>query len=137
MSTTYFISPISPKEWEAGNWKTWEDINSNLVVQPDYLAAQIQSKWSNVELYWSTEKVDEVTPALTWHIPSDVSGKLQSNLNTIAFKRPHVFAEFVIWYRSIIHEEYKLFLSNDSSDDELQLTSQTTIDEVETWDRNH
>jgi len=58
---------------------------------------------------------------------------LQSNLQYVSFKLGLHFTDFIVWHRQMIPPQYALFLFNDSSWDSLQLSENTTREEIQAF----
>ena len=125
MATTYFITPYDPILWKdeysLGG-------TSTLVIDFQNFSQAAKLKWPSYESY----------PYFSWSISfdddSEVSGGFSGQGNQIlALDKPvsaiH-FNQFVVWYRSYIASEHKLFLFVEGSWDSLELTNETTENEV-------
>jgi len=93
---------------------------------------QLRSGWPSVEF----ERVMVPNDPLILHwkieIGDDIQlGALHSDKQTISIDGfPASVTKFVIWYRKNVPSLYQLFLSHDSSDEEVEILSDTTEDEI-------
>lgn len=106
--------------------------HSDLQVDVDSIADELRNNWSSVEF----EDVDKVNdPAiLRWSFEMDYDrqlGALHKDRRTISIDDfPGGVAKFAVWYRKIVPARYKLFLSDDSSAKEIELTETITEQEL-------
>ena len=123
--TTFFIAPYEPKEWKTSQ--------SDLRINPDWYRARLLEKWPYVIFFDTSPNVY----LLNWElsITQDPSGSvggiggLQTNQQIVSMSTP--FEEYFLWHRQIIPGKYRLYLFNDSSWDSLELTADTTIEDIQ------
>jgi hypothetical protein len=120
--TAFFIAPYEPL--------TWASTSSDLEIDPDWYKRQLLKNWPNIEFFQPTTKYY----VLSWRFPSTAEGSgslagLQENLQVISMSAP--FEEYIVWHRSIIPDDYTLYLFNESSSNSLELTSKLTIEDIE------
>lgn len=129
MSTPFFITPYDPKAWEDPNDDS-EKPTSDLEIDPTEYQEKLLEQWSYTVFL---EPVSSPPPPLEWRLKKsegDVGlfGGLQRNLQVVWMRTP--YEEFFVWHRSIIPPEYPLYLFNSSSWDRLELTLETTEDDI-------
>jgi len=120
--TTFFIAPYEPQRWETAK--------SDLQIDPDWYRKRLLERWPGIVF----SKISPEDYLLEWGIPvstagAAIHGGLQTNQNIVDLDTP--FEEFFLWHRQIIPGQYRLYLFNDSSWGSLELTVDTTIEEIQ------
>lgn len=120
MTIPFFVAPYRPTDWETAN--------SNLRIKPEIYRKQLAEKWPDIAFYESGP-----TTLLAWGLKvgenARLYGGLQDNQQIVWLDFPH--AQFFLWHRTVIPISYPLFLFSTSSWDSLELTSETTFEEVQ------
>lgn len=129
--TTFFITPYEPTDDET-KWKALKTA-SDLRIDPVLYKQQMLERWPDTQFFSTSEKM-----ALQWSlytrsgegtlIPGGI-GSLYGNLQIVAMETPN--EAFFLWHRSVIPDEYPLFLFNSSSWNSLKLTPDITIETIE------
>jgi hypothetical protein len=130
MSTTFFIAPFDPRAWEDPE-DTSPKPTSDLSINPSEYRAKLLERWPQMTFI-------HTLPVLNWELPledgeySGLSGHLQTNLQIVEFGTgpKKSFVDFILWHRSVIPEQYPLYLFNSSSWDSLLLTNDTSEQDV-------
>lgn len=82
------------------------------------------AKWLDVN--FEEDVTQNVNPHFSWNV--EINGdfercSLHSDLRTISIDGyPEGVAPFAIWYRKLIPLHYRVFISHDSSDEEIEVT---------------
>src|SRR5690242_8379049 len=101
MSIRFFITPYKPTQWKTDS--------SGLQINLDEFKEKFAQVWPDGKFELSPEK------GLLWSVPEDLSagfyGSLQSNHQIVSFSPGgwQVFKDFILWYRSLVPLEYRLF----------------------------
>src|SRR5215207_8704878 len=125
----FSILPFDP-------WLTPED-EIRLSIDLDNLKQQLQDKWPNVKittykdaegevvrLYISTKSQGE------WNIAGYSTDYCQFYVN--GWPKP-IAKEIILWYRQFVPEQYRLFLVSPENDYAAELTSNNTLDDIESF----
>jgi hypothetical protein len=129
VSTSFYIAPFDPKAWENPD-DTIPKPTSDLCIKRLEYREKLLERWS--EITFSHESL------LAWRLPlesgqySGLWGLLQDNQQIVSFGTgpKKSFVDFILWHRSVVPEEYQLFLFNSSSWDSLILTRTTTEQDI-------
>jgi len=126
--TTFFVAPYRPEDRESIDSKTIQT-TSHLIIDSVEYKNLLQIKWSGIRISQSSEYV-----LLEWFFPvmdgwAGPIGGLDKDKQTIFLDTP--FEEFFLWHRSIIPDEYKLFLFHDGSWKNLELKPDTGLEEIQ------
>jgi hypothetical protein len=119
-----FVSLYRLEDWTGSEWKVQIDYR----VDPDALAEGIKHRWPEAEV--------QVDPApdrsVEWTFPSLFQGWLQPERDTVSITDgpEQSLLEFVLWYRAFIDPSIRLFLMDDWSERDLELTTETTAKEI-------
>ena len=119
-----FILPYRPEDWTGSEWTTQIDLQ----VEPNVLAEAIKNHWPEAEV-----QVERIPYApVEWAFPSQFMGCLLPSRDTISFTDgpKQSLIEFVPWYRTFIGASVKLFLLDEGSDRSLELTAETSTEEI-------
>ena len=123
--TTFFIAPYEPQKWETAK--------SDLRIDPNWYRERLLEKWPEVLFFKTSPNVYllnwelSISPGPTGSVGG--IGGLQTNQQIVSMSTP--FEEFFLWHRQIIPGQYRLYLFNDSSWDSLELTADTTIEDIQ------
>jgi hypothetical protein len=120
---TYFITPYKPTEWETAH--------SDLQIDPAEYKHQIITHWPETEFYTPSGRV-----SLEWGIPESkggarIHGGLHDDRQVISLDTP--FEKFFLWHRSVIPNQYKLFIFHESTWESLELTGDTTLEDIQKY----
>ena len=131
MSTKFFLAPYERSEWEANE----QTLNERM----DIFRITAETFEKNVLLRWPQAQVHS-SPFLpfTCELPSTRSGfgglgvSLMPNLQVVSFGTGPMesFLEFVFWYRSLVPNEYRLFLFNSAASASLEISVNSTEQEI-------
>jgi len=101
---------------------------SELRIDPDEYKKSLGEQWAEIAF-------DDQSPyvALSWGLlvsqkGARIHGVLDKDLQTVSLDTP--YEEFFLWHRSVIPSHYVLFLFNDSQFEDMELTSETTLEEL-------
>ena len=123
MSIHLFITPYPPEQWETAS--------SDLQIDSNTFALAFQQEWPLADV-----KVYE-EGGVSWNIPEESSvgfyGSLQTNLQIIGFVPGTWTAMFdlILWYRRFVDISYQLYFFNSSSWDSIELTNETTKQDIQ------
>lgn len=129
MSTSFFIAPSDPKVWENPD-DTSPKPTSDLQIKHSEYSEKLVDRWDDIRFIHGTE--------LEWELPFESGqytglwGLLQHNQQIVNFGTgpKQSFLDFILWHRSVVPEQYPLFLFNSSSWDSIILTSSTTEQDI-------
>src|SRR5579859_5562158 len=123
MSVAYLISPIQKSE---------------LRVEPDYLSENMRHKWPHISIQRVVSENDPYI--IRWSIELEshrLLGGLQDDHQAISIENyladaaDFAFAaDFVLWYRSIIPPDYRLYLYDDGLSKQVELNEATTKEQI-------
>jgi hypothetical protein len=122
MSIEFFITPYEPTEWQSAS--------STLRIDLEEFGERFLKQWPEGK----TERTS--AGGLSWFVPEKGSagffGELQSNQQIVSFGPGNwsVYVDFVLWYRALVPQQYRLFLFTSNSFDSLELTSETTRQDI-------
>lgn len=130
MSIMFFIAPFDPKAWEDPDDFSPKP-TSDLRIEPSEYHQKLVERWPEINF-------NHLSPTEGWKLPpesehpSGLRGWLQKNQQIVSFGKGPTksFIDFILWHRSIIPEQYPLFLFNSSSWDSLLLTKDTTEQDI-------
>ena len=111
MMAMYYITPYRPLEWS--DWEKRLELSKTLRIDPDWYKDQLQKQWPNIEFYDPISKIS----VLLWRSPDLPVSFLHSNLYTVVLDDPDT--AFFVWHRSIIPNEYQLFVWNESGEEDV------------------
>lgn len=129
--TSFFIAPYEPTD----DPEKWEELKtaSNLKIDPVSYRQQLLQQFPHTKFFRTSD-----TLALQWSlyietkegdiVPSSIAA-LHGDYQVVSLDTP--CEEFFLWHRSVIPSEHALFLFNSSSWDSLELTSETTLEEIQ------
>jgi len=133
MSTKFFIAPYSPAAWKSEDHTTDKPI-SNLRIDVNEYYKHLVGKWKDAIIH------SQPSPGclLEWSLPLEtgecigLEGCLQENRQIIEFGTgpKKSFLDFIISHRGFISNEHQLYLFNSSLWDSLELTSDTTKQDI-------
>jgi len=123
MSVAHIISPIQ---------------KSGLHVEPDYLSENMRRKWPHISVQRVVLENDPYV--IRWSIELEghrLLGGLQEDNQAISIENyladaaDFAFAaDFVLWYRSIIPPNYRLYLYDDGLNKQVELNAATTKEQI-------
>ena len=109
---TYIISPVG---------------NSELRIDPDDFSKKMLNKWPGINI--QRVILDNDPYILRWSIEligHRQLGGLQENRQAVSVEDfPSGVADFALWYRSVIHLDYKLSLYDDDLSNQMELKKET------------
>lgn len=123
MAIQFFITPYRPPHWKTAT--------SDLQIDIGEFETALRKQWNEVEIETTS------TGGLLWRIVENGNvgffGGLQSNKQIISFSPGNwtTFKDFVLWYRNFIPARYQLYFFNSSSWNSLEITENTTKQEIE------
>jgi hypothetical protein len=126
--TIFFISPYKPIDDPE---KCALRIASDLKIDPKYYRRQLFKDWPMVQFIRTSN-----IASLQWiiRIPSaegfveGTIGMLHQNLQVVSFDTP--YEPFFLWHRQIVDSRHRLYLSNSSSMDYMELKPDVTVEEI-------
>ena len=107
----FYITPYQPLEWS--EWEKTLEFSKALRIDPDWYKEQLQKQWPNIEFYRPVSK----TTVLLWSSADLPVSSLSSNLYTVVLDDPDT--TFFVWHRNIIPSEYRLFVWNESDEEDI------------------
>lgn len=133
----FFVLPYEPSE----NPEAWKNLSkrSNLIIDPAEYAERLRLEWpmsrifdeeTNRPIEWNTSHL------LEWELNGLEEqeqrylgyGWLKSDKQIVSLTTPYKY--FFIWHRSVVPEEYPLWLIGDYSWKSLELKMDTTEDDI-------
>jgi hypothetical protein len=106
--------------------------NPEFQIKVDRFKDQLLSNWPSME--FERVKVPNDTFLLHWKIEFDDDpqlGALHGDSQTISIDGfPPSVTKFTIWYRKIVPSMYQLYLSHDSADESIEITPDSTAEEL-------
>lgn len=129
MSVMFFIAPFDPKAWEDPDDFTPKP-TSDLRIEPSEYHQKLVERLSEINFVSGS--------LIRWELPPESKeyaglwGCLQENQQIVSFGTgpKKSFIDFILWHRSVIPEQYPLYLFNSSSWDSLLLTKDTTEQDI-------
>lgn len=111
---------------------TFEDHVDYLLDVADF-SAQLSAKWSSIK--FEILESDNNLYALCWWIEEGTmthEGGLHRNCRTIDIDDySEGILQFAVWFRGIVPIQYRLMLAHDSSSNDLELTNNLTVSDIE------
>ena len=105
---------------------------SDLKIDPEDYKQKLITRWKGITFYESPA-TDE---PLLWSLPADKPGaagalaSLLDNMQSICSGYDPHLAEFAIWHRSVIPGKYQLYMRVIRTEEALELTAETTIEDI-------
>lgn len=125
MAVAFFIAPYEPMSSEKAP--------SDLRIDPFEYQEKILGRRPNAEI----ETTPDSSEGLSWRLPSEgnisgLRGRLQGNQQVVEFGTgpKSSFVEFILWHRALVPASYQHFLFNSNSWDRLELTPDTTGQDI-------
>jgi hypothetical protein len=105
---------------------------SDLQIDPQNLANQLSSKWPFIKFENAVTQNDPFILSWRFDIDGDVlRGSLHKDGQTVSMEDfSEGAAKFAVWYREVIPPQYQLFISHDSSDEEIEIMPESTEEEI-------
>jgi hypothetical protein len=136
MSVSFYIAPYDPPDEDDPNFQ--EKINgSALKIDPKAYETAILKRWPQTVIETPLKSNDSF--ALPhWILPTQREGysglrvRLLLDIQVVAFGigPEETFLDFILWHRSFIPTHYQLFLFNSSDTNSLELTGDTTAQDI-------
>jgi len=129
---SFFVAPFRPDNWESAV--------SDLRIAPESYCKQMRQQWPHANIY---SPPPDSTYALRWELNEEeqlgAAGGLQKDQQVVEISPyPQTsFLGFVLWHRAAVSNKYRLFLFSSSSLDYLELTFQTTAEDVKQFCWRH
>jgi hypothetical protein len=125
----FFIAPFDPKAWEDPDDFSPKP-TSDLRIEPSEYRQKLAERWPKINFIHLTPTGWELPPESEGY--SGLRGWLQKNQQIVSFGPgpDKSFIDFVLWHRSVIPEQYPLYLFNSSSWDSFFLTKDSTEQDI-------
>lgn len=132
---TFFIAPYEPTS-DSSKWDSLKTASDLRIDVHDY-RQRLKKRWPHAECY-----EDQFDRPLMWvlvdfvgseKIPHGI-GSLHIDYQIVSHDTPHV--HFFLWHRSVIPKKYRLWLFDDTRWDSIELTPETTREDIESFWRH-
>lgn len=101
---------------------------NDLRIEPTEYKRSLSERWPGVAFYDTPSYIPLSWGLLVSKNGARVFGVLDEDMQTVSLDTP--YEEFFLWHRSVIPSHYALFLFNDSDFEDMELTSETTLEEL-------
>ena len=125
MSTSYFVTPYDPELNRESTTKVGVVSDMNLNI--DDFINQLSSKWDSIKIYREDNMINWV---IEQGIDAGFEGLVHDDRQTVSF---NFVNDFILWYRKYIPLTQPLFLFDSSSFSRLQLTNETTMQDIQAF----